>query len=109
MLLMVGSRKGGSSVRKSARLEKKRKGIRIEEFEGTNLSSKLHTDSEAKEDLVVVNQEEDAAASPSEVSDPDEWKERSPTPNFEEEDLLGSEVDESSDENMPTRLKYSKF
>ena len=106
---MVGSRKGGSSVRKSARLEKKKKGIPVEESKDTNLSSRLHTDLEGEEDLVVVNQEEETAASPSEVLDPNEWRERSPTPDFEEGVVLGSETDESSDDNMLTRLKYSKF
>ena len=109
MFLIVGSRKEGSSVRKSARLERKRKGIPVEEFEGTNLSSKLHTDSEAEEDLVVVNQGEEYAASPSKVPDPNEWRERSPTPEFEEEIVLGSDTDEFSSDNMPTRLKYIKF
>ena len=73
------------------------------------MSSRLHTDSEAEEDQVVVNTEEEAAASPSDVPDPNKCRGRSPTPDFEEEDVLRSETDESSDNNMPTRLKYSKF
>ena len=106
---MVGSRKGGSSVRKSARLEKKRRVISVEESKGTNLSYKLYTDLEIEEDLVVVCQEEDSAARPPQVPNLNEWRERSPTPEFEEEIVLGSEMDGSFSDNMPTCLKYSKF
>ena len=106
---MVGSLKGGSSVRKFARLEKRRGKISIEESEGMNLSSKLNIDSGSKEDLVVVQPEEESVANPPQVSDLNEWRERSETPDFEEEVVLGSETDESSSDNMPTRLKYSKF
>ena len=106
---MVGSRKGGSLVRKSARLEKKRRKISVEESEGTNLSSKLNIDSESEEDLVVVQQEEESVASPPRVPNPNEWRERSLIPDFEEEIIIGSETDGSSSDNMPNRLKYSKF
>ena len=70
---MVGSKKGGSSVRKSARLENKRRKVPLEESEGSKLNSRLQTDSKAEEDLVVVNQEEESSAGPSEVPDPNEW------------------------------------
>ena len=83
---MVGSRKGESSVRKSARLEKKKRGITVNESEGTDLGSLLHTDSESEEELVVVRPEEEEAANPSSISDPNEWRERSPTPDREEEE-----------------------
>src|SRR5450759_5048146 len=108
---MVGSRKGESSVRKSARLEKKRRKIPVHESVGTDLGSLLHTDSESEEDLVVVHQEEEAAASPPQVPDPNEWRERSPTPDLgrEEEDIISSDSEESVRGIMPTRLKYSKF
>ena len=52
---MVGSQKGGSSVQKSARLEKRKRKIPVDKSEGTNLGSKLNTDSESEEDLVVVH------------------------------------------------------
>ena len=106
---MVGSRKGGSSVRKFARLEKKRRKILVDEFEGANLRSKLHMELESEEDLVVVHQEEESAARPPQVPDPNEWRERSPTSDFEEEVLVGSDTEESSSDNMPTCLKYNKF
>ena len=109
LLLMVGSPKGGSSIRKSAKLEKKRRGLPVEESEGTNLSYQLRNDLETEEDLVVVRQEEESAASPPQVLDPNEWRERSPTRELEEEVVLGSEIDESLRDNMPTCLKYSKF
>ena len=85
---MVGSRKGGSLVRKSACLEKKRRKIHVDEFEGTNLSSKLDTDLESEEDLVVVHQEGESVASPPQVLDPNVWRERSPIRDFEEEVLV---------------------
>ena len=49
-LFMVGSRKGESSVRKSARLEKKKRKIPVDESGGTDLGSQLHTDSESEEE-----------------------------------------------------------
>ena len=106
---MVRSRKGGSSIRKSARLEEKRRKIRIDESEGTNLSSQLNTDSESEEDLVVVHQEEESVVNLPQVPDPNEWRERSTTLDFEEEVVLGFETDKSSGANMPTCLKYNKF
>ena len=61
---MVGSHKGGSSIRKSAHVEKKRRKVPVEESESTNLSSKLNIDSKSEEDLIVVHQEEESTASP---------------------------------------------
>jgi len=52
----------------------------------------------------VVNPEEVDFASPPRIPDPNEWFERSPTPDLVE----NIELESSSDE-MPTRLKYSKF
>ena len=106
---MVGSQKGGSLIRKSAQLEKRRRKIPIDDSEGTNLGSKLHTNSESEEDLVVVHHKEESVASPPLVPDPNEWRERSPIPNFEEEVLVGSDTEEPLSDNMPTCLKYSKF
>ncbi len=83
---MVGSRKGESSVRKSARLEKKNRKIPVDESVGTDLGSLLHTDSESEEELVVVQQDEGEAANPSSDSDPNEWRERSTTPDRAEEE-----------------------
>ena len=57
----------------------------------------------------MVNREEESAANPSQVLDQNEWKERSPTPDFEEEILVTSDTEESSSDNMPTCLKYNKF
>ena len=107
---MVGSRKGESLVRKFARTEKKRRKIPLDGSAGTNLGSLLHTNSESEEDLVVVHQEEEAA-SPPQVPDPNEWRERSPTPDLEREEevIIRSDSEESISDNMPTCLKYSKF
>ena len=52
----------------------------------------------------MVTQEEGPTASLSQIPDPDERDERSPTPDFVEEVLFAS-----SSDNMPTRLKYSRF
>jgi Ty3 transposon capsid-like protein len=101
---MVGSRKQGTSGRKSARLEKKRQREFGESSQGTNLGSRLQSASGSEEELVVVNPEEVDFASPPRIPNPDEWVERSPTPDLEE----NIELESSSDE-MPTRLKYSKF
>ena len=57
----------------------------------------------------MVNQEEESAASPSQVPDLNEWRERSPIPDFEEEVLVRSDMEESLSDNMPTYLKYNKF
>jgi Retrotransposon gag protein len=107
---MVGSRKRESSLRKSARLKKKKRKIPVDESEGTDLGSHLHTDSESEEDLVVVHQEEAVASSP-QVPDPNEDRERTPTPDRdqEEEVIIGSDLEGALSDNMPTRLKYSKF
>ena len=110
-LFMVGSRKGESSVRKSARLEKKKRKIPVDESGGTDLGSQLHTDSESEEDLVVVHQEEETAASSPQAPDPQGQRERTPTPDREqgEEVIIGSDSEGAISDDMPTRLKYSKF
>ena len=59
---------------------------------------------ELEEDLVVVTQEEESVASPSQVLNPDEKSEKSPTPDLVEEVLF-----DSSSDDMPTQLKYSRF
>jgi len=101
---MVRSRKGGSSLRKFARLEKKRQREFGQISKGTNLGSRLQSASESEEELVVVAQEEEEFTSPSWILDPDEWFERSPTP-----DLVENIESKSTSDEMPTRLKYSKF
>ena len=59
----------------------------------------------------MVIQEEGPTASPSQIPDPDERSERSPTPDFVEEVLFGSEREDSLSNNMlvSTCLKYSRF
>src|SRR5665811_452463 len=101
---MVGSRKGGTLARKSAWLEKKRQREFGESSQGTNLGLRLQSASESEEELVVVTQEEETITSPSQIPDPNEWFERSPTP-----DPVEDIVSESSGDEMPTCLKYSKF
>ena len=100
-----------SSVRKSARLEKKKRKIPVDESGGTDLGSQLHTDSESEEDLVVVHQEEETAASSPQAPDPQGQRERTPTPDREqgEEVIIESDSEGAISDNMPTRLKYSKF
>jgi hypothetical protein len=101
---MVGSREGRTSARKSARLEKKRQREFGESSQGTNLGSRLQSDSYSEEELVVVTQEEEEFTSPSQIPNPDEWFERSPNSDRDEYDFS-----ESSSDEMPTRLKYTKF
>ena len=69
-----------------------------------NLGSKIHSASKSEEDLVVVTQEEESTASPSQVLDLDERSERSSRLDFVEEVLFNSLSDD-----MPTRLKYTRF
>ena len=101
---MVGSQKGGTLARKSTRLEKKRRKVIIHDLLGTNLGSKIHSASRSEENLVVVTQEEESIASPSQVLDLDERTEKSPILDFVEEALFNSLNDD-----MPTHLKYSRF
>lgn len=102
--LMVRSQKGGTSTRKSARLEKKRQKEFGEGSQGTDLNSRFQFSAETEDDLVVVTQEEESV--PNSPADPDleHWFERSPTPDPED-----NVVSEPSGDEMPTRLKYSKF
>ena len=99
---MVGSQKGGTLARKSTRLEKKRGKVLIHDLPSTNLGSKIHSASGSKEYLVVVTQEEESTANPSQVPDSDKKSEKSPISDFVEEVLFKSSSDE-----MPTPLKYS--
>ena len=52
----------------------------------------------------MVTQEEESTTSPSQVLDLDKRSERSPTLDLVEEVLFNS-----SSDDMPTRLKYSRF
>ena len=85
-------------------VRKKRGKVLVHDLLGTNLGSKIHFASRSEGYLVVVIREEESATKPSQVSDLDERSERSPTPDFVVEALS----DSSSDE-MPTCLKYSRF
>ena len=71
---------------------------------GTNLGSKMNSILRLEDYSIVVTQEEESVANPSQIPDPNKWSERSPTPDFVEEVMF----DSSSDE-MPTCLKYSRF
>ena len=74
-----------------------------------NLGSKLQSALESEEDLVIVTREEESVANLFQVPDPKEWSERSSTPDFKEEVQVRSHTKESSGDEMPTRLKYSRF
>ena len=106
---MVGSQNGGTSTRKFAQLEKKRRKVLIYNLQGTNLGSKIYFASGSEEDLVVVTQEERSTARPTRIPDLNERNERSPTPDFVEEVLFRSDREESLSDNMPTCPKYSRF
>ena len=101
---MVRSQKGGTSSRKSAWLEKKTGKVLVHYLLGTNLDLQIHSALGLEEDLVVVIQEEESTAIPSQILDSDERSERSLTPDFVEKILFNS-----SSDNMPTRLKYNRF
>ena len=101
---MVRSQKGETSTRNSARLEKKRQEKFGESSQGTNLNSRFRFTSESEEELVVVTQEKETVPSSSPDPDREEWSGRSAS-----SDPVGNVVSESSGDEMPTRLKYSKF
>ena len=69
-----------------------------------NLGSKIHLASGSQEDLGVVTREEESTANPSHIPDRDKKSERSPTLDFIEEVLS-----DSSSDDMPTHLKYSRL
>ena len=106
---MVRSQKGGTSARKSIRLEKKRGKVFIHDLPDTNLGSKIHSTSGSKEDLVVVTQEKRSSTSPSQIPDLEARSERSSTLDFIEEVLFGYEREEFLSDNKPTHLKYNRF
>jgi hypothetical protein len=101
---MVKSHEQGTSTRKSARLEKKRQAEFGESSEGTDLNSRFQFTTESEGELIVVTPLEEIAHSPTSDPDQEEWSERSTSPGPE-----GNVVSDSSEDEMPTRLKYSKF
>ena len=101
---MVRSQKGGILARKCVWLEKKRGKEIVHDLPGTYLGTNIHSALGSEEDLVVVTQEEESVANPSQVPDLDERSEKSPTPDLVEEVLFNSSIDD-----MHTHLKYSRF
>lgn len=72
---MVGSHEHGTSIRKSARLEKKRQTEFGESSQGTDLNSRFQFTTDSEGELIVVTPEEKAASSSSSDPSQEEWSE----------------------------------
>src|SRR5450759_312938 len=101
---MARSHVTGTSTRRSARLEKKRQKEFGESSQGTDLNSRFRFTTDSEEELIVVTVAGGAVRSPSSDPNQEEWSDRSASPDPE-----GNEVWGSSEDEIPTRLKYSKF
>src|SRR5450759_2184760 len=101
---MVRSHVKGTSTRKSARLEKKRQKEFGVSSQGTDLNSRFRFTTDSEEELIVVTVAGGAVQSPSSDPNQEEGSDRSASPDPE-----GNEVAGAAEDEMPTRLKYSKF